>query len=82
MPVYGLYHGKHGSTFNKMLIGLFSTLEGAKDRATIIVEEEAASGFDGYTDGPGMLSADPNILYRGLRDNDQSIWVEEFTVGS
>ncbi len=79
--VYVLYHGRYNS-IDKQVIGVHSSIEGAKARAALIVVEDECSGIGTYAEGPGIsYSADSGILFRGQGDNPYSLWVVEMELG-
>ncbi len=76
--VYVLYHGEYNKTHAKTLIGVYGSVEAARVGAQKIVDEDGASGYGAYGEGPGIsYPADSGILFRGLRENAYSLWVEE-----
>ena len=83
MSVYVLYHGVFGGA-NKQLLGVYKTVEGAKARAALVVAEEEAIGMGNYSYGPGLTFTDSSgcdMLYRGMRENNYSLWVEPVVLG-
>jgi hypothetical protein len=76
--VYVLYHGEYNKTHAKTLIGVYGSVEAATQGAQKIVDEDAASGYGAYGVGPGIsYPADSGMLFRGLRENSYSLWVEK-----
>lgn len=76
-----LYHGQYGISPIRSVIGVYSSIETAKMRAGQIVDEDAASNFGEYAEGPGIsYPADSGMLYRGLKENRYCLWVQEVEV--
>jgi hypothetical protein len=75
-----LFHGRYNS-MDKQVIGVYSSIETAKNKAAFIAMEDEASGIGHYAEGPGIsYPADSGILFRGLRENPYCLWVQEFEV--
>jgi hypothetical protein len=81
VAVFVLYHGRYNSN-EKQVMGVYSTVDGAKKRAEYVVLEDECSGFGGYAEGPGIsYSTDSGVLFRGLRENPYCLWVVEMELG-
>lgn len=75
--VYILFQGRYNS-MDKQLIGVFSSMEGAKQKASLIAAEDEMSGLGVYAEGPGIsYAADSGVLYRGQHENPYCLWVVE-----
>jgi hypothetical protein len=82
VKVYVLFQGRYNS-IDKQMIGVFSSVEGAKKRAELIAVEDDCSGLGAYAEGPGIsYSADSGILFRGQLENPYSLWVVESELGN
>lgn len=78
---YILYHGQYGISAIRTVIGVYSSLEKARERGQRLVDEDAASGFGDYAEGPGIVfPVNSGILFRGLRENRYCLWTEEVEV--
>ena len=78
--VYVLFQGEYNKNYTNRIIGIFSSFEGAKTRASYVVAEESSLGFGPchYAEGPGIsYPSDSGILFRGQQENPYCIWVKK-----